>query len=70
MLLSLALDRFWAGVLDTSCNVPTPALMLAGSPTWYFPLSGSDKAGGDSQGSAGKEDGLVFRTLEVCGSPS
>lgn len=43
---------------------PTPALKLARPATWYFLLAGSDEADGDSQTSAEKENGLVFRTLE------
>ena len=38
--------------------------MLATPSTWYFPLSGIHKAGGDSQRPARKEKGLVFGTLK------
>lgn len=59
MLFSLAFDRFWAGVSDTSCNTPQPCSNASQTvSTWYFPLAGSNEAGGDSQSSAKKENWL------------
>lgn len=58
MLLSLAFDRFWAGVWTQAIIRPIPALMLAKPSAWHFPLAGNDEADGDNQSSAGRENGL------------
>lgn len=64
MLLSLALDRFWTGVLDTSCNMPHPCPNASQTIHLLLPIVWQRWGRWWQPELWGKENDLVFEILE------